>query len=113
MAANEHDTDANGAIGLSSSSLLYETYGHPAQFHMAANNEHEIGSNFSATQNAGLPHSHEEEEVRRLWCRSLQCVIVALLWRLCGKVRAWCAFSIKSEKAGAVAGSRILVGSKA
>lgn len=63
MAANEHDSDANfGAIGLSLSSLLYETYGQPAQFRMAGNNEHEIGTNFSATQNVGLPHSHEEEK---------------------------------------------------
>ncbi|XP_021817402.1 uncharacterized protein LOC110759624 isoform X2 [Prunus avium] len=47
------------AVGLSSSSLLYETYGHPERFRMAAaNNDHEIGTNFSAMQNAGLPHSH-------------------------------------------------------
>ncbi|CAB4316089.1 unnamed protein product [Prunus armeniaca] len=84
MAANEHDTDANfGAIGLSSSSLLYETYGHPAQFRMAANNEHEIGTNFSAMQNAWLTHSHEEEEeVRRLWC-----TVVAAVWETACVVR--------------------------
>lgn len=59
MAANVREIGAAnfGWMPLRISPQLLENDAHPARFRVAAS-DHEIGTNFSATQNAGLLHPH-------------------------------------------------------
>ncbi|CAB4285220.1 unnamed protein product [Prunus armeniaca] len=59
MAANVREIGANfGWMPLRMSPQLLENDAHPVRFLRVAASDHEIGTNFSATQNAGLLHPH-------------------------------------------------------